>query len=172
MSNNKRLVQVLTIHMLKGSLLAKEVCLSPSAIKPAIETCSESVQSCLLLQKVSSANIIANIRHASLCEYTVRSMRKNWHWVLTVETLDARNSKAALMAPKTGRGGVCMWRDSGVKWVCVGVFGRPLDSVAGKMFSRLIYFVKTVYWPYSAFNAIYKNNAAVSCVTVQDRNVS
>jgi hypothetical protein len=45
---------------------------------------------------------------------------------------------------------------------CVGAFARNLASVAVKMFSHLIYFVKKFY-KFCTFNAICKNNAAISC---------
>jgi hypothetical protein len=44
---------------------------------------------------------------------------------------------------------------------CVGAFGRNLFSVAVKMFSHLIYFIKK-YCSFCNFNAICKDNAAIN----------
>jgi hypothetical protein len=49
---------------------------------------------------------------------------------------------------------------------CVGAFGRNLASVAVKMFSLLIYFIRTFY-KFCTFNAICKDNAAINCITLQ-----
>jgi hypothetical protein len=47
---------------------------------------------------------------------------------------------------------------------CVGAFARNLASVALKMCSHLICFVKKLYMHFSAaFNAICKDNPVVSC---------
>jgi hypothetical protein len=45
---------------------------------------------------------------------------------------------------------------------CVGAFGRNLASVAVKMFSHLIYFLKKFY-KCCTFNAICRDNAATNC---------
>jgi hypothetical protein len=47
---------------------------------------------------------------------------------------------------------------------CVGAFGRNVASVAVKMCSRLIYFVRKFYKFYT-FNAICKGNAATKSIT-------
>jgi hypothetical protein len=44
---------------------------------------------------------------------------------------------------------------------CVGTIWRNVVSVAEKMFSHLIYFIKTFY-KFCTFNAICKDNAAVN----------
>jgi hypothetical protein len=49
---------------------------------------------------------------------------------------------------------------------CVRAFGRNMASVAVKMFSHLIQFIKKFY-KFSIFNAICKDNAAINCITVQ-----
>jgi hypothetical protein len=54
---------------------------------------------------------------------------------------------------------------------CVGAFGRNLASVAVKMFSHLIYFIKKFY-KFCTFNIFHKDNAAINCITVQHKNVS
>jgi hypothetical protein len=60
-----------------------------------------------------------------------------------VATLVARNANEAMVEFMVGSGGVCVWRESGVRGrFCVGEFGRNLASVAVKMFSHLIYFTK------------------------------
>jgi hypothetical protein len=46
---------------------------------------------------------------------------------------------------------------------CVGAFGRNLASVAVKMFSRSIHFIKKFY-ECRTFNAICKDNAAINCI--------
>jgi hypothetical protein len=51
---------------------------------------------------------------------------------------------------------------------CVGSFDRNLASVAVKMFSHLIYFVKKFY-KFCTLNAICKNNAAINCITAQQK---
>jgi hypothetical protein len=71
-----------------------------------------------------------------------------------------------------GSGGVCFWRESGVKRsVCVDAFGRNLDSVAVKKFLHLIYFINRFY-KCCTFNAICKDNASRGCITVQHRKGS
>jgi hypothetical protein len=52
--------------------------------------------------------------------------------------------------------------------ICVGAFGRNLASVAVKMFSDLIYFIKKFYKCYS-FNAIRRDAAAINCITIQHK---
>jgi hypothetical protein len=52
---------------------------------------------------------------------------------------------------------------------CVGAFGRNLASVTMKMFSHLIYFIKKFYKCHT-LNAICKDNAAINCITVQQKN--
>jgi hypothetical protein len=64
-------------------------------------------------------------------------------------------------------GGVCVWRESGVR-VCVGAFGRSLASVAVKIFSHLIYFVKKFY-KFCTFSATLKVSAAMNYITVQHK---
>jgi hypothetical protein len=44
---------------------------------------------------------------------------------------------------------------------CVGAFGRNLTSVAVKMFSHVVYFIKTFY-KFCTFNVICKDNAAIN----------
>jgi hypothetical protein len=69
----------------------------------------------------------------------------------------------------------CLWwclRLAGV-WgqavrFCVGAFGRNLDLVAVKMFSHLIDFIKKLY-KCCTFNTIWKDNAAINCITVQHK---
>jgi hypothetical protein len=51
---------------------------------------------------------------------------------------------------------------------CVGAFGRNLASVAVKMFSHSIYFIKKFY-KFCTFSAICKDNAAINCITVQHK---
>jgi hypothetical protein len=48
------------------------------------------------------------------------------------------------VTPMVGSSVVYVWRESGGRF-CVGAFGKNLTSVAVKMFSRLIYFIKTFY---------------------------
>jgi hypothetical protein len=54
--------------------------------------------------------------------------------------------------------------ESGARF-CVGAVGRNLTSVAVKMFSCLIYFIKKFY-KFCTLNAICKDNAAINCLTV------
>jgi hypothetical protein len=49
---------------------------------------------------------------------------------------------------------------------CIGAFGRNLASVAVKMSSHLVYFIKKFY-KFCSFNAICKDNATINCITVQ-----
>jgi hypothetical protein len=53
---------------------------------------------------------------------------------------------------------------------CVGAFGRNLASVAVKMFSHSMYFMKTFYKS-CPWNAICKNNAKINCITVNTKYV-
>jgi hypothetical protein len=53
---------------------------------------------------------------------------------------------------------------------CVGAFCRDLASVAVKIFSRLIYFVRKVYK--RTFNTNCKDNAVINCITFQQKKVS
>jgi hypothetical protein len=74
---------------------------------------------------------------------------------LTVVTLVARNANEAVV----GSGGS---PKSGCRFY-VGAFGRNLASVAVKMFSHLIYFIKKFY-RFFTFDAICKDNAAINCI--------
>jgi hypothetical protein len=56
-------------------------------------------------------------------------------------------------------------------WFCVGAFVKNLASVAAKMFSHLIYFIKKFY-KFCTLNAIYKDNAAINCIIAQHKKVS
>jgi hypothetical protein len=57
-----------------------------------------------------------------------------------VTTLVARNTNEAVVAPIMGSGGVCVWRESGIRRsVCVAAFGRKFASIVVKVFSHLIY---------------------------------
>jgi hypothetical protein len=46
-----------------------------------------------------------------------------------------------------------------------GCVGRNLASFAAKLFSCLIYFIKTFY--ISTFNEVFKDNASINCITVK-----
>jgi hypothetical protein len=59
--------------------------------------------------------------------------------------------------------------ESGTRF-CVGAFGRNLVSVAVKMFSHLIYFIKK--FCKCTFNAICKDNTAINRIIVQHRKGS
>jgi hypothetical protein len=52
---------------------------------------------------------------------------------------------------------------------CVGAFGRNLASVAVKMFSHSIYFKE--FYKFCTFNCIFKDNAAINCITAQHKEV-
>jgi hypothetical protein len=54
---------------------------------------------------------------------------------------------------------------------CVRVFGRNLASVAAKMFSHLIHFVKKVS-KFCTFSAICKDNSAANGITARHKKVS
>jgi hypothetical protein len=54
---------------------------------------------------------------------------------------------------------------------CIGAFGRNLASVAVKVFSHLIYFIKTFYKS-CTFNVICKDNAAINCISVRHKKGS
>jgi hypothetical protein len=49
-------------------------------------------------------------------------------------------------------------------------FGRNLASVAVKMFSHSINFIKKFFKCY-AFNAICKHNGVINCITVQRKEI-
>jgi hypothetical protein len=73
----------------------------------------------------------------------------------------------AMVVCMVGYGRVHIWRESRVRqWVCVCAFGRNQASVAVKMFSHLMYFIKKFYR--CTFNVICKDNAAIKmyyCLT-------
>jgi hypothetical protein len=75
-----------------------------------------------------------------------------------VATLAARSVDEAIVEHVVGSGGR----------FCVGEFGRNLTSVAVKMFSHLIYFVKKFY-KFCTFNAISIDNAAKNGINVQQK---
>jgi hypothetical protein len=54
---------------------------------------------------------------------------------------------------------------------CVGAFGRNLASVAVKMFSHLIYFIKK-FDKFCTLNAVCRDNSAINCITVRHRKCS
>jgi hypothetical protein len=54
---------------------------------------------------------------------------------------------------------------------CVVAFDRNLASVAVKIFSHLIYFIKKLY-KCCTFNAVCKDNAAINCIIFQHKKVS
>jgi hypothetical protein len=62
-----------------------------------------------------------------------------------------------------------LWRglESGGRF-CVGKFGRNQASVAVKMFSHLIYFMKNFY-KFRTFDAICKDNTAINCIAIQHK---
>jgi hypothetical protein len=62
-----------------------------------------------------------------------------------------------------GSGGVCVLQESGVRF-CAGTFGRNLG------FSRRED-VFTHFYKFCTFNAICKDNAAISCITLQHKKV-
>jgi hypothetical protein len=86
-----------------------------------------------------------------------------------VETVVSVNENEAVVAPIVGSGGVCVWRESGVKrsvlcccvWQESGFNGR--EDV-----SHFIYFFKKFY-KFCTFNAVCKNNSAINCITVQHK---
>jgi hypothetical protein len=53
---------------------------------------------------------------------------------------------------------------------CIGAFGRNLASVAVKMFSHLILFVKKCHKS-CTFSAICKDNAAINCISSQHKRL-
>jgi hypothetical protein len=71
-----------------------------------------------------------------------------------VATLVARNANEAIVAPMVGSGGDCVWHESG--------FSRRTDVFT------LICSIKKFY-KFSTFNAIFKDNAAINCVTVKHK---
>jgi hypothetical protein len=73
-----------------------------------------------------------------------------------------------------GDGGVCrslrlagVWLESSGSF-CTGAFGRNLASLAVKMFSHLIYFIRTFY-KLCAFNATCRDSVAINCTAVLNR---
>jgi hypothetical protein len=86
-----------------------------------------------------------------------------------VKPLVARNANEATVAPMMGSGGV--WSLALGGRFCFVAFGRNLASVAVKMFSHLIYFIKTFY-KFCTFNAISKDNAIVNCINIQHKKGS
>jgi hypothetical protein len=61
-----------------------------------------------------------------------------------------------------------VWNPASGSQFYVGAFSRNLVSVAVKMFSQLIYFIKKFYKVYT-FNAICKNNPAINSIIVQHK---
>jgi hypothetical protein len=66
-----------------------------------------------------------------------------------------------------GSGGV--WSLQSGSRFGVGAFGRNVASVAIKMFSRSIYFIKN--YKFCTFNAICKDNAVINCIPVQHKKI-
>jgi hypothetical protein len=48
--------------------------------------------------------------------------------------------------------------------LCVGAFGRSLASVAMKVFSHVVYFMKKFY-KFPTLSAVCKDGAAMNCIT-------
>jgi hypothetical protein len=125
----------------------------------------------LFSENLFTPNIIANVRHACLDECAVRAKRQKLK-VLTTATLAARNANEALVARMVGSGGVCVWRESGVRrsvlcW-CVwqeSGFSRREDVSTINLLYKEIYKLCT-------FSAVCKNNAAINCITVQHEKSS
>jgi hypothetical protein len=88
-----------------------------------------------------------------------------------VATLVARNVNEAIVVPVLGSGGVCAWRESGVRrsGLCLCVWQESGFSRL-KMCSHLIYFINKFY-KCCTFNAICKDNATINCITVQHKEV-
>jgi hypothetical protein len=96
-------------------------------------------------------------------------MRKILKVSMTAAIMEARNANEANfrlwwgLAESAFSGSL----ESGSRF-CVGPIGRNVASVTMKIFSHLIYFIKTFY-KYCTFNAICKDNAAINCITVQHK---
>jgi hypothetical protein len=87
----------------------------------------------------------------------------------------ARNVNEAMVAPVVGSDGVYIWRKSGIRsqafgFVLVRLAGIYLASVAAKMFSHLVYFIKTFYTCCTS-NTICKDNTAIHCITGQQKRL-
>jgi hypothetical protein len=120
----------------------------------------------LLCTNLSTPSISAYVRHVWLSECAVRRCGNKLK--LSSDGCDSGRKKY-----KLGYGSV--WRSLSLAGVwslesrvlfCVGAFRRNLTSVAVKMFSQLIYFIKKFY-TFCTFNAICKDNVAINCIIVQ-----
>jgi hypothetical protein len=70
-----------------------------------------------------------------------------------------------MVAPIVASGGVCVWRESGVRrsdW-CLA------DAV--NILWHLFYFFLKKLYNFRTFNVIFKNNAGVNCIAVQQKKV-
>jgi hypothetical protein len=93
---------------------------------------------CFFYEIILSTNRTTNARHAWRNDCAVRVMRKNVNKILL-----ARNANETNTAPMVRSGGVCVWREPGVRrsvrlaeaWSqAVGAIGRNLASVAVRVF--------------------------------------
>jgi hypothetical protein len=119
-----------------------------------------------------STNIIANVRHAWLYECAVHAMRKK----LSSDGGDSRNEMWKRLWWRLWCGLMeCAFggrREYGVRRsILCCAFGGNLASVAVKMFSHLIHFIKKFY-KCCTFNMIWKDATEINCITVQHKKGS
>jgi hypothetical protein len=84
-----------------------------------------------------------------------------------VATLRERTANEAI----AGSEGVCGLKSGSWFCVCVCAFGRNMTSTGEKMFTHIIYFIKTFY-KFSTFNVIFNDNSLINCITVQHKKGS
>jgi hypothetical protein len=113
-----------------------------------------------------------NIRRAWLYKCAIRATRKKLK-------LSSDGGDSGSKECKRGCGGAYGgdWRSLGLEGfcnlqsggrVCVRALGRNLASVAVKMFSHLIQFIKE-YYKFCTFNGIWKDNATINCINNTNR---
>jgi hypothetical protein len=86
-----------------------------------------------------------------------------------VPTLVAIYANEAMAAPMVGYGGVCFWRESGVRRsvLCWCVWQESGFSRSEDVFIK-IYFIKRFY-KFCTFNAICKDDSAINYITIQHK---
>jgi hypothetical protein len=65
-----------------------------------------------------------------------------------------------------------VWSLESGSWFCIGAFDSNLTSVARKIFAHSLYFSRVFFYKFLTFNAIFKDNAAINCISVQHKKIN
>jgi hypothetical protein len=87
-------------------------------------------------------------------------------------TLVGRNADEAMVMPMVRSGGICVWRESGVRGsvLCWCVWDESGFSRREDVFKFNL--VEKEFYKLCTLNAILKDNAAINCITVQHKKCS